>query len=83
MMEFIENIRVTLVKWHVAPLAVLIFLSWITHRLVDRLINMPEGTDVATYTVYAGLVGMVLTAMFASFRLLLTGIKKEADNDQP
>jgi hypothetical protein len=24
-----------------------------------------------------------LTAMFASFRLLLTGIKKEADNDQP
>lgn len=77
-----EKFRKTLVRWHVAPLVLLGILVHIMYMLIDKLLNFPNDTDIGIYTVYAGLVGGVLTAMFASFRLLLTGIKREKDDDQ-
>jgi hypothetical protein len=82
-MEFIEKFRKTLVRWHVAPLTLLGVLVHIMYILIDKLNSFPACTEVGPYTVFAGLVGGVLTAMFAAFRLLLTGIKKEHDDDQP
>jgi hypothetical protein len=81
-MELIEKFRKTLVRWHVTPLVLLGVLVHVMYMLIDKLISFPNDTDVGIYTVYAGLVGGVLTAMFASFRLLLIGIKKDAD-EQP
>lgn len=81
-MKYIELFRRTLVRWHVAPLALLGILVHIMYMLIDKLLNFPNDTEIGLYTVYAGLVGGVLTAMFASFRLLLTGIKKEKDDEQ-
>jgi len=82
-MDYLEKFRKILVRWHVTPLVLLGVLVHVMYMLIDKLISFPNDTDVGIYTVYAGLVGGVLTAMFASFRLLLTGIKKEADDDQP
>lgn len=76
-----EKLRLALIRWHVAPLILLGVLVHIMYWLVDKLINFPCGTDIATYTVFAGIVGGVLTAMFAAFRLLLVGIKKEVNTD--
>lgn len=76
-----EQLRKGLIRWHVAPLLLLGALVHIMYMLIDKLINFPCGDDVGIYTVYAGIVGGVLTAMFASFKLLLTGIKKDASND--
>jgi hypothetical protein len=82
-MEFIEKFRLILVKWHVAPLVLLGALVHVMYLLTYKLIDFPCGTDIAVYGIYAGVVGGVLTAMFAAFRLLLTGIAKENDSDKP
>lgn len=82
MAKFIEGFRRGLVRWHIAPLLLLASLVHIMYMLIDKLIDFPCGTDPATYGIFAGIVGGVLTAMFASFRLLLTGIKKEAITDE-
>jgi len=79
---WIEAFRRILVRWHVAPLILLGVLVHVMYMLIEKLLSFPNDTDVGIYTVYAGLVGGVLTAMFASFRLLLTGIKKEKDDEQ-
>lgn len=79
--KFVEGTRKSLIRWHVAPLLLLGVLVHIMYMLIDKLINFPCGTDVATYTVFAGIVGGVLTAMFAAFKLLLTGVTREKTND--
>jgi len=73
-----ETLRKSLIRWHVAPLILLGVLVHIMYMLIYKLIDFPcgEGDDVI-YGIYAGIVGGVLTAMFASFRLLLTGINRE------
>lgn len=76
-----ETLRKSLIRWHVAPLILLGALVHIMYMLIEKLIDFPCGNDVAIYTVYAGIVGGVLTAMFASFKLLLTGIKREKESD--
>ena len=80
-MEFLEAFRKMLVRWHIAPLILLGVLVHIMYWLVDTLINFPCGTSEVVYGIYAGIVGGVLTAMFASFRLLLTGVNKENDQE--
>lgn len=82
MYKHLETLRGILMRWHVAPLILLGILVHIMYWLVDKLINFPCGTDVGVYTVFAGIVGGVLTAMFASFKLLLTGIKREKESDE-
>lgn len=82
MYKHLETLRRGLVRWHVAPLLLLGALVHIMYMLIDKLINFPCGEDVGIYTVYAGIVGGVLTAMFASFKLLLTGIKREKQADE-
>lgn len=82
MYRHIETLRRGLVRWHVAPLLLLVALVHIMYMLIDKLINFPCGTDAATYGIFAGIVGGVLTAMFASFKLLLTGIKREKESDE-
>lgn len=75
-MEWLEKLRVALVKWHVAPLLLLISLTKIQYLLVDNLINFPCGTDVAVYGIYAGIVTTVLGFEFAAFKTLLKGVSK-------
>lgn len=82
MYKHLETFRRGLVRWHVAPLILLGILVHIMYWLVGRLINFPCGTDAAIYGIFAGIVGGVLTAMFASFKLLLTGIKREKEVDE-
>ncbi len=77
MLTIIEALRKNLIRWHVAPLILLGALVNIMYMLIDKLINFPCGTDVGIYTVFAGIVGGVLTAMFAAFKLLLMGGKKD------
>ena len=77
-----ETLRRSLIKWHVAPLSLLTVLVHIMYMLIDKLINFPCGTDVTIYGIFAGIVATVLTAMFASFKLLLTGIKREKESDE-
>lgn len=77
-----ESLRKSLIRWHIAPLLLLASLVHIMYMLIEKLIDFPCGTDPATYGIFAGIVGGVLTAMFASFRLLLTGIRKEAVTDE-
>ena len=79
---WLEAFRRILVRWHVAPLVLLGVLVHVMYGLIDKLNNFPACTDSAQYAVYAGLVGGVLTAMFAAFKLLLTGITKERKDDQ-
>lgn len=52
----IEKIRQTLISWNVAPLAVVVFLCWLTSRLVDALLGMKCETDAAVYIALSGLV---------------------------
>lgn len=77
----IERLRKGLVRWHVAPLILLGILVHIMYMLIEKLLDFPSCTDTGPYATYAALVGGVLTAMFASFRLLLTGIKKEKEDE--
>jgi hypothetical protein len=76
-MEWLEKLRVALVKWHVAPLLLLISLTKIQYFLVDNLINFPCGTDAAVYGIYATIVTTVLGFEFAAFKMLLKGVSKE------
>lgn len=52
----VEKIRQTLISWNVAPLSVVVFLCWLTSRLVDTLLLMSCDTDAAVYIALSGLI---------------------------
>lgn len=52
-----EWLRVTLIRWNVAPLSVVIFLCWMTYLMVDNLLHMTCETDGAVYAALAALIG--------------------------
>lgn len=51
-----ENLRVNLIRWNVAPLSVVAFLCWLTYLLVDSLLKMTCDADTGVYVALAGLV---------------------------
>lgn len=64
MKDFIENVRIALIKWNVAPLGVVVALCWVIYQLV---IYMKKGliTDISGIDpmVAAAYVGGVLTLL--------------------
>lgn len=56
MLEIIEKIRLGLIKWNAAPLMVVAFLCWMTHKMVDALLSMTCESDAAVYVALSGLV---------------------------
>jgi hypothetical protein len=76
-----EKLRIILMKWHVAPLFVLVSLGYWTHMGMLKLASFPEGTDAAMYGTYAGVVTVLLGFMFGAFKMLLSGVKKEDLDD--
>ena len=51
-----ESLRLTLIRWNVAPLCVVAFLCWLTYLLVDNLLHMTCEADTAVYVALSGLV---------------------------
>ena len=76
-MEWLEKLRLLLVRWHVAPLFVLVALGYWTHMSMLELASFPEGTGTDRYALYSGIVVALLGFMFKAFQMLLNGVKKE------
>lgn len=51
-----EKIRIALIHWNAAPLSVVVFLCWLTYRLVNNLLSMTCEADAAVYIALSGLV---------------------------
>lgn len=81
MKPWYETLRILLMKWHVAPLIVLGFIGYWTQMAMLKLASFPEGTDVAQYGIYAGVVTALLGFMFGAFKMLLSGVNKEDLDD--
>lgn len=51
-----EKFRIALIHWNAAPLSVVVFLCWLTYRLVNNLLSMTCEADAAVYIALSGLV---------------------------
>lgn len=51
-----ENFRLILIRWNIAPLTVVAFLCWLTYLLADNLLGMKCDSDPAVYVALSGLV---------------------------
>lgn len=56
MRETIESLRLGLIHWNAAPLMVVAFLCWMTHKMVNALLSMTCESDAAVYVALSGLV---------------------------
>ena len=71
MKESIEGLRLTLIKWNVAPLSVVVFLCWVVWTLVEyykSVICVIDPTNVGALFIFlAGVVG-ILYKMYDSMQ---------------
>lgn len=75
-----ESLRLTLIRWNVAPLCVVAFLCWLTYLLVDNLLHMTCEADTGVYVALAGLV----TAMAGIIYKLYDSLQKNrGENVKP
>lgn len=67
-----EKLRITLIRWNVAPLAVVGFLCWLTYLLVDNLLGMTCEADTSVYAALAALVatmGGIIYKLYDSLQM--------------
>lgn len=77
-----EKLRINLIRWNVAPLAVVAFLCWLTYLLVDNLLHMTCDADTAVYVALSGLVatmGGIIYKLYDSLQANRGG--KNASNE--
>lgn len=80
-MKYIELLRVTLLRWNIAPLMVVAFLCWTMWTLIDFYKTVACTIDPVTVGViftFLGTIGGFLVKMYGSMQ---TDRKKTIDGE--